>query len=145
MRGLVTSAYANTPGWTEVELVGLPVKQADWAGIGKHGEPQGMVGAFTDAQTAAVARLTRGAPPIGWAPTVPAAFAAPTWQSRRTSRRLSAKSIPGCSTSLRRSSRTFGPEPAGGADHHGPVAAASEFVRPAMGGPTARRHSPRCP
>ena len=79
VRGLVTSAYANTPGWTEVELVGLPVKQADWSGIGKHGEPQGMVGAFTDAQTAAVARLTRGAPPIGWALTDPSGIAAPTW------------------------------------------------------------------
>jgi hypothetical protein len=79
MRGIVTSAYANTPGWTEIELVGLPVKQAQWSGIGKHGEPQGMVGSFTDAQTAAVARLTRGAPPIGWALTDASGIAAPTW------------------------------------------------------------------
>ena len=79
MRGLLSSAYANAPGWTAIELVGLPVKQADWSGIGKHGEPQGMVGSFTDAQTAAVARLTRGAPPIGWALTDGSGIAAPTW------------------------------------------------------------------
>ena len=59
MRGLFTSAYANAPGWTEIELVGLPVKRADWSGIGKHGEPQEMVGSFTDAQTAAVAHPPR--------------------------------------------------------------------------------------
>jgi hypothetical protein len=34
VRGLFTSAYANAPGWTEIELVGLPVKRADWSGIG---------------------------------------------------------------------------------------------------------------
>ncbi len=79
VRGLLSTAYANAPGWTAIELVGLPVKQADWSGIGKHGEPQGMVGAFTDAQTAAVARLTRGAPPIGWALTDGSGIAAPTW------------------------------------------------------------------
>jgi len=79
VRGLFTSAYANAPGLTEIELVGLPVKRADWSGIGKHGEPQGMVGSFTDAQTAAVARLTRGAPQVGWALTDGSGIAAPTW------------------------------------------------------------------
>jgi hypothetical protein len=83
VRGLFTSAYANAPGWTEIELVGLPVKRADWSGIGKHGEPQGMVGSFTGAQTAAVARLTRGAPQVGWALT--SRWAGPA--ARRHSRR----------------------------------------------------------
>jgi hypothetical protein len=83
VRGLFTSAYANAPGWTEIELVGLPVKRADWSGIGKHGEPQGMVGSFTGAQTAAVARLTRGAPRVGWALT--SRWAGPA--ARRHSRR----------------------------------------------------------
>jgi hypothetical protein len=38
-----------------------------------------MVGSFTDAQTAAVARLTRGAPQVGWALTDGSGIAAPTW------------------------------------------------------------------
>jgi hypothetical protein len=79
VRGLLTNAYANAPGWTPIELVGLPVKQADWSGIGKHGEPQGMVGSFTDAQTAAIARLTRGGPPIGWALTDASGNPEPNW------------------------------------------------------------------
>ena len=72
VRGLFTSGYANAPGWTEIELVGLPVKRADWSGIGKHGEPQEMVGSFTDAQTAAVEQ-------VGWALTDGSGIAAPTW------------------------------------------------------------------
>ena len=38
-----------------------------------------MVGSFTGARTAAVARLTRGAPQVGWALTDGSGIAAPTW------------------------------------------------------------------
>jgi hypothetical protein len=79
VRGLPQGGYANTPGWSLVEIVGLPVKQAEWSGIGKHGEPQGLVAALTDAPTAAVARLTRGAPPFGWGPLITAGVPAPAW------------------------------------------------------------------
>ncbi len=79
VRGLPQGGYANTPGWTLLEIVGLPVKQAAWSGIGKHGEPQGLVAALSDAPTAAIARLTRGAPPFGWGPLITAGVPAPAW------------------------------------------------------------------
>lgn len=80
VRGSGSGAYANSPGWSPVELVGLPVDPAQWGGISKQGSPQGLVGAFTDAQTAAVARLGRGGPPIGWGPLLAAGVPAPPWQ-----------------------------------------------------------------
>jgi hypothetical protein len=79
VRGIGPSSLANLPGWTLLELVGLPVTLAQWGGIGKHGEPQGLVGSFSDAPTAAEARLSRGAPPIGWGPTIAAGVSAPAW------------------------------------------------------------------
>jgi hypothetical protein len=80
VRGIETGALSRAAGWTPIELVGIPVTLADWGGIGKHGEPQGMTGAFTDAPTAAVQRLTRGAPQCGWGPTIAAGVNAPAWQ-----------------------------------------------------------------
>jgi hypothetical protein len=79
VRGIETGALSQAAGWTPIELVGLPVKQTEWSGIGKHGEPQGMTGAFADARTAAVQRLTRGAPPIGWGALLAAGLPAPAW------------------------------------------------------------------
>jgi hypothetical protein len=79
VRGIGTGGYANAAGWTPVELVGLPVNLATWGGIGKHGEPQGLVGSFTAAPNAAVQRLTRGAPPTGWGPNLSPGVAAPAW------------------------------------------------------------------
>src|SRR5262249_48173088 len=79
VRGIESGALSHAAGWTLVELVGLPVKAAAWAGIGKHGTPQGLVGAFVDAQTAAIQRLQRGAPPVGWAALLAAGFPAPLW------------------------------------------------------------------
>lgn len=77
--GIETGALSAAAGWTLIETVGIPVTQADWGGIGKHGEPQGLTGSITDAQTAAVQRLTRGAPPFGWSPTIASGIAAPPW------------------------------------------------------------------
>jgi hypothetical protein len=79
VRGIPAGALSQAAGWRLLEVVGLPVRQADWAGIGKHGSPQGMVGAFVDAPTAAVQRLTRGAPPIGWGPLLATGVPAPPW------------------------------------------------------------------
>jgi hypothetical protein len=78
-RGISAAGSANAADWTLVERVGLPVSAADWGGIGKHGEPQGLAGSFSDAPTAAVARLLRGAPPIGWGPSIAAGVPAPPW------------------------------------------------------------------
>ena len=77
--GMESGPLAQASGWKLIERVGLPVKQADWNGIGKHGEPQGLTGAITDAPSAAIARLNRGAPPIGWAPDLAAGVPAPPW------------------------------------------------------------------
>src|SRR5271166_1690023 len=77
--GIETGALSHAAGWNPIELVGLPVRQVDWAGIGKHGEPQGLTAAPTDAQTASIQRLHRGAPPIGWSPAIAAAVPAPPW------------------------------------------------------------------
>ncbi|MEO6910252.1 MAG: hypothetical protein ABI158_04945, partial [Edaphobacter sp.] len=79
--GLESGGLPQTAGWKPIELVGLPVKQSEWNGIGKHGEPQGLTGAVTDAPSAAIQRLTRGAPPIGWAPNLAAGVPAPPWSA----------------------------------------------------------------
>ena len=81
VRGILPAFLVSSAGWTLIELVGLPVKQADWSGIGKQGEPQGMTGSLTDAQTAAVRRLERGAPPVGWSPLLAAGYPAPPWSA----------------------------------------------------------------
>jgi len=81
IKGVGQDDLSAAAGWEKVEFVGIPVKKADWAGqgIGKHGVEQGIFGAFTDAASAAKQRLERGAPPIGWAPSIEAGLAAPAW------------------------------------------------------------------
>ncbi len=79
--GMVPAVYANRPGWEPVEIVGLPVNPADWGTIGKYGEQQGLNNARSDAINAAIARLKRGAPPIGWSPFLAAGVPAPAWQA----------------------------------------------------------------
>ena len=76
--GILPATLSNA-GWTLIELAGLPVQQAQWSGIGKQGEPQGITGSLTDAQTAAVSRLRRGAPPVGWGPLLAVGYPAPPW------------------------------------------------------------------
>jgi len=80
VRGIEINALSKAAGWVLIETVGIPVKKAAWAGIGQHGDPQGMVGALVDAPTAAVQRLGRGAPPFGWGPTL-ASQPAPPWSA----------------------------------------------------------------
>ena len=79
--GIEVGALSQAAGWNPIEHVGLPVKQADWSGIGKHGEPEGLTGAFTDAPSAAIQRLTRGAPPFGWAQNLAPGVPAPPWSA----------------------------------------------------------------
>jgi hypothetical protein len=79
--GIKTDDLSAASGWETFERVGIPVKEGDWAGagIGQHGTDQGIFNAFTSARTAAIGRLTRGAPPIGWAPTLDGAIPSPLW------------------------------------------------------------------
>lgn len=66
--------------WEQVEIVGLPVDQP-WAGTEYDASPQGLVTDLTDPRDAAVRRLLRGAPPIGWFPATETARAAPVWKA----------------------------------------------------------------
>jgi hypothetical protein len=73
------ASVTDDPAWDQVETVGLPVDAA-WAGIGGWGDPQGPVATPMDPRDAAYDRFTRGAPTIGWWPTLPNGTAAPPWQ-----------------------------------------------------------------
>ncbi len=79
--GIKTDDHSAASGWEKFERVGIPVKESLWhgEGIGEHGTKQGMFGAFTSAENAAIERLTRGSPPFGWAPVIQTGFNAPLW------------------------------------------------------------------
>ncbi|MGH3517964.1 MAG: hypothetical protein ACRDQ7_11220 [Haloechinothrix sp.] len=65
--------------WEELELVGLPVDAGGWGGTAYDAGPQGMVGALADPADAAVERLMRAAPPLGWWPSTESGRIAPEW------------------------------------------------------------------
>lgn len=66
----------NAADWTPYELVGLPVDGP----LGDYdGGKQGMLTALTDPTSAALERLSRGAPPFGWYPVLPSGVNAPDW------------------------------------------------------------------
>lgn len=81
VRGIGALDLTAAAGWVLLETVGLPVEQADWAALGRQGQPQGMIGASVDARSAAVQRLQRGGPPIGWAPLLAPGVSAPPWSA----------------------------------------------------------------
>jgi hypothetical protein len=75
-RGLSTVTMANGSGWKEIEVVGLPFGP-DLSGSTYYAKvPQGRVGALTDPVSAAVQRLARWGPVLGWAPLA----GLPPWQ-----------------------------------------------------------------
>ncbi|MDB5964089.1 MAG: uncharacterized protein JWQ72_589 [Polaromonas sp.] len=81
--GVRADDLSAAAGWEKFERVGLPVQKSDWAGqgIGDHGTDQGMFSALTDAESAALQRLERGAPPIGWAALIEPGLPAPAWSA----------------------------------------------------------------
>jgi len=81
VRGIATASLSRAAGWVLLETVGLPVSKAEWHGIGRHGDPQGLTGALVDAPTAAIQRLKRGGPPVGWGPTIAPGVPAPNWSA----------------------------------------------------------------
>ncbi len=63
--------------WQRIELVGLP----DSGGLGAYDPtPQGPADALVDPVAAAVGRLQRGGPPVGWWPVTEAGRLAPPWE-----------------------------------------------------------------
>lgn len=79
VRGISTASLSQAAGWELIETVGLPTRNPAWIGIGRHGERQGMVSAPIDADAAAIQRLERGAPPIGWGSLLAPGIPAPGW------------------------------------------------------------------
>jgi hypothetical protein len=61
------AAFVNDPGWQLVETVGLPAGDG-FAASGYPLDPQGPVGAEKPPIDAAIARLLRGTPDLGWSP-----------------------------------------------------------------------------
>jgi hypothetical protein len=68
----------DDPSWTPLEVVGLPVDQPG-AGFEYDTSDQGPVATPMSPVDAAVHRLLRGGPPIGWWPVTEAGRAAPPW------------------------------------------------------------------
>jgi hypothetical protein len=84
--GIPVDWLVQAAGWQQLEIVGLPVVKSAWGGIGKWGSSdQGMVGALTDPGNAAVQRLTRGAPQLGWQPKLPTGESVPAWVASNAS------------------------------------------------------------
>ena len=68
--------------WEPLELVGLPVDQP-LAGFEYDTSDQGPLDRLMPPVDAAIHRLVRGGPPLGWAPVTEAGRAAPPWQAAR--------------------------------------------------------------
>jgi len=68
----------NDPAWQPLEVVGLPVDQPD-AGFDYDAGDQGLVASPVSPVEAAVDRLRRGGPPLGWAPVTEGGLLAPPW------------------------------------------------------------------
>ncbi len=77
----------NDDAWKPLELVGLPVDQPD-AGFDYDTMDQGPVDHPMSPVDAAVHRLLRGGPPLGWWPLTEAGRAAPPWTAPEPSRLL---------------------------------------------------------
>jgi hypothetical protein len=79
-----TQDQANLPGWEQIEVIGLPVDDS-WAGTGYNLDYQGPIDARSHRPTlppvaAALQRLYRGAPPIGWTREPLPGLALPDWE-----------------------------------------------------------------
>ncbi|HET8621265.1 MAG TPA: hypothetical protein VFM27_20000 [Acidimicrobiales bacterium] len=70
----------NDDSWQPIEVVGLPVDQP-WNGTIYDSSPQGLVGAEVAPHDAAVDRLRRGGPRVGWWPITETARTAPWWEA----------------------------------------------------------------
>jgi hypothetical protein len=70
----------NDPNWKPLEIVGLPVDQP-WPGTGYDTGPQGPVATPMAPRDAAVMRLIRGGPPLGWPTLTENGRRAPIWEA----------------------------------------------------------------
>ncbi|WP_062386636.1 hypothetical protein [Demequina iriomotensis] len=72
---------ANAADWEPLELVGLPATGPELPGADYDLADQGLLSDLQDPFKAAVDRLRRGSPPVGWYPVLPSGTAAPPWQA----------------------------------------------------------------
>lgn len=69
----------NAPDWEPLERVGLPVDDP-WPGTAYDTSEQGLAASPVAPVKAALQRLRRGAPPLGWDALIPSGLAAPPWE-----------------------------------------------------------------
>ncbi|HET9956120.1 MAG TPA: hypothetical protein VFQ61_16550 [Polyangiaceae bacterium] len=79
VQGIPLDKLSDAAGWERLEFVGLPVPLPEWQGIARYDAPQGIVTALTSPQKAAVERLERGGPRVGWQPKLPSGETVPPW------------------------------------------------------------------
>lgn len=84
--GIPLDQLSQASGWQPIEYVGLPVPRPEWNGIEKYAADQGMVSALTTPQSAALQRLERGAPQVGWQPDLPTGEVVPPWVAPDTNK-----------------------------------------------------------
>ena len=77
--GFDSSNAATDPAWKPIEIVGLPVDPAQWAGVFDWPKPQGLVGVLKAPVAAALDRYNRGAPFYGWDDLIETGHPAPPW------------------------------------------------------------------
>lgn len=79
--GVTQSVAANSRDWRLVEVVGLPVEPAEWAGVGEHDQEQGFLSeGLVSPKDAALARYQRGRALLGWPAFLAPGILAPAWQ-----------------------------------------------------------------
>ncbi len=79
LAGYDGASAANDPAWKPIELVGLPVEPAQWAGVFHWDRDQGLTGAPMKPINAALDRYRRGAPFFGWDDLIEPGHPAPPW------------------------------------------------------------------
>lgn len=78
VRARTLDDVVNDQGWVAIETVGLPCPQP-WEGTDYDTSDQGLRGAEMAPFDAAVERVTRGMPPLGWLPVTQTGRLAPPW------------------------------------------------------------------
>jgi hypothetical protein len=78
--GIPAEQYGSAGEWEEQEIVGLPIDDfGAWQAVGNHTDKQGLMAVLGDPVPAALARLDRGAPPVGW-PYFADGLPVPAWE-----------------------------------------------------------------
>jgi hypothetical protein len=80
-RAVTADDTVNKGQWKEVEFVGFPYNEGDWASLGYEGKKQGLAGNLLPPGEAGVERLKRAGPTLGWWPATETGHQAPRWDA----------------------------------------------------------------